>query len=302
MLKRLVILAIITTGIVGCASIKSVDELKTAQDKAIKNAQEAADDADADFNRDFNKDFMGDKALKKIAIVYSQVAWDIGKDLRANGDDTRYVVNPVADLPKAQGVVNAVYSQLKKSFEELGYTVVSPTELAELSATYKALPTNDAVFYFSPTFGQEFSGLGISGSRHIDMMTHKGKLISQISREAGIDAVVGLYINDLGFKGQQTNLNKTFISGVSSEVRFNLLICIGKEQAKEAGVSTGWLGDANHCGVASADFKNQYYLPYSNAKDQPEYQSVLETGYSHLQAVYPLVVKGMITELKEEGL
>ena len=302
MLKKFTIFAALTTTIVGCASIKSVDELKTAQSKALKNAQEAAEDAEADFNRKFSKDYNGDKALKKIAIVYNQVSWDIGKDLRANGDDTRYVAHPTADLSKAQSVVNAVYGQLKKSFEDLGYTVISPTELAELSATFKALPTNDTVFNFSPTYGQEFAGLGISGSRFIETMTHKGKLVSQISREAGIDAVVGLYINDHGSKGQLTNLNRTFISGVSSEVRFNLLICIGKEQAKDVGVSTGWLGDANHCGTASADFKNQYYLPNTNAKDQPEYQAVLDTGYTHLQTVYPLVVKGMVEELKEEGL
>lgn len=302
MFKKLTVLTALTTLIVGCASIKSVDELKTAQSKALKNAQEAAEDADADFNRKFSKDFNGDKALKKIAIVYNQVSWDIGKDLRANGDDTRYVAHPVGNLPKVQAVVNAVYDQLKKSFENLGYTVISPTELAELSATFKALPTNDTVFNFSPTSGQQFAGIGSSGSRFIDIMTHKGKLVSQISREAGIDAVVGLYINDHGIKGQQTNLNRTFISGVSSEARFNLLICIGKEQAKEVGVSTGWLGDANHCGTAIADFKNQYYLPYTNASEQPEYQAVLDTGYTHLQTIYPIVVKGMVEELKEEGL
>lgn len=287
----------------GCASIQSIDEIKSAQQKALNNAQEGAKDADAKFvNRAFSKDYKGDKAIKKIAIVYTQVSWDIGKDLRADGEDTKHVINPVAHKEKAQEIVNAVYDQAKSSFEKIGYTVLSPKELAEASPTYKAIAASSGSFTFSPTYGQEFTGLAVEESRWIDKMTHQGKLISKISEEAGIDAVVGLYVNDLGYSGQETNLNKTFISGVTSEVRSYLLMCVGKEQAKAAGVSTGWLGDANHCGEASAEFKNQYYLPWSNKSGEPEYESVLAAGYDHLKAVYPPLVRGMIEELKSEGL
>jgi hypothetical protein len=284
MLKKFSLAVVISAVAIGCSSIKSVDEIKAAQAKAMLNAEEAANDADAKFNRRFNKDYKGDKALKKIAIVFTQVSWDIGKDLR-NGSGTSNVVGPASDYERAQKIVEGVYNQTKESFEKIGYTVISPSQLADSSPTFKALPTNNGVFEFSPTSGQEFAGVGVEGSRYIHMMTHEGKLISKISREAGIDAVVGLYINDLGYKGQETNLNKTFISGVTSE-----------------DISTGWLGDANHCGQASADFKNQYYLPWKNKKDEPEYQSVLEAGYDHLTTVYPVVVKGMIEELKKEGL
>lgn len=302
MLKKMTTAFAVSLLVVGCASIQSVEELKSAQQKALENAKEGASDADAKFNRKFSKDYKGEKALKKIAIAYTQVSWDIGKDLRADTTDTKNVINPVAHLDKAQDIVNAVYEQTKNSFEKMGYTVLSPKELAEASATFKALAAAKGTFSFSPTYGQEYTGLAVTESRWIDKMTHQGKLISAISKEAGVDAVVGLYINDTGYKGQETNLNKTFISGVTSEVRSHVLICIGKEQAKAMDISTGWLGDANHCGEASAEFKNQYYLPWSNKKNEPEYASVLDAGYSHLKAVYPILVKGMIEELKEEGL
>ena len=288
----------------GCASISSVDQLKQAQNKALENAKEAAGDADAKFfHRRFNKDYTGDKNLKKVAIVFTQVAWDLGKDVRnGDADSVRNIQGPTSNLEQAQGVVDAVYAQTKESLEKLGYTVVSPTELAQASATYKALAASSGVFFFSPTSGQEYAGLAVADSRYIHMMTNEGKLISKISNEAGIDAVVGLTINDTGMGAQETNLNKTFISGITSQVDALLLICVGKEQAKARDISTGWLGDANHCGEARAEFKNQYYLPWKNKTGEPEYAPVLEAGYAHLKAVYPIIVKGMIEELKEEGL
>ena len=75
-------------------------------------------------------------------------------------------MNVSTSVSDYQSVVDTSYKKLVEKLQSLGYEVMSPTELAQKSATYAAIKPN-GVFGFSPTSGQELSVVSLQDSRYI---------------------------------------------------------------------------------------------------------------------------------------
>lgn len=283
-----------------CASIKSIDEIKTTTAGVTKNAYQGGKEANSKFFfNEFNDEYEDDNKIKKIGIAYYQIGWD-SKEWRKNSRFMSPDYN--AATKDYQNVVDTSMEKLKEKFMKLGYEVLTPSELAAKSATFAALKTANGTFEYSPTSGQELIGLSVKDSRYIHAMTNEGKLVSKINNEAGVDAIVGVYYNDLGTSGSETDLNGTFILGVTSSVSFNLTICVSREKAKAAGVSLGIFGDANHCGQSVGEYGSQYYLPDLRHTDKPEFPMIKEVAFEGMKNAYSAVAEGLVESIYEEGM
>ncbi len=297
-MKKLATWALLGLAAVGCAGIESVDQIKASNNEFASAAYKKTKDAKAKFYfNEFNDEYKGDKRLKKLALAYYQIGWDSGKDWR-NTERFMGVGKAQSDY---QAVVEASAKELKTQFEKLGYEVMMPAELAQASATFAAIKPN-GVFSYSPTAGQELVGVSIKDSRYIHAMTQEGKLVSKINSEAGIDAIVGVYYNDLGTGSGESKLNDNFVLVVNNHVASNLTICVSRERAKAAGVSLGFFGDANHCGEALAEFDGKYLLPDLRHQEKADFALLKQVGFDGIMKAYQNAPKGLVEAIYEEGM
>lgn len=298
-MKKIASIVILSSMLASCAGgIKNVDQIKASNDQVASEATKKMMDANAKFFfNEFNDVYEGDKKIKKIGIAYFQIGWDSGKDWRT----TRRFMNVSTSVSDYQSVVDTSYKKLVEKLQSLGYEVMSPTELAQKSATYAAIKPN-GVFGFSPTSGQELSVVSLQDSRYIHAITNEGKLISQINSEAGIDAILGAYFHDLGTGSGESKLNDNFVLVVNNHVTSNLTICASREKAKAAGVSLGLFGDANHCGQTIGEFNGRYFLPDMRHSDKPDYLNIKNVGFEGMKSIYSNAAPALLQSLYEEGM
>ena len=291
-------LALLCSVLTGCAGIKNVDQIKDSNSEVASEAAAKMKKANAKFFfNEFNDEYEGDKKIKKLGIAYFQIGWDSGSDWR---NKSRFM-NVSDATPEYQAVVDAAYKKMVEKFQKLGYEVISPSELAEKSATFSSIKPS-GIFEYSPTSGQNLTGVSLKDSRYIHAITNEGKLISKINSEAGIDAIVGLYFNDLGTGSGESKLNDNFVLVVNNHVTSNLTICVSREKAKAAGVSLGLFGDANHCGQAVGEFDGKYFLPDMRHSDRKDFELLKRVGFEGISAAYSAAAPALVEALYEEGM
>lgn len=297
-MKNIFISIAISSLLVGCAGIKSIDQIKSSNAEVANVAAESMKDASAKFFfNEFNDEYEGDKKIKKLGVAYFQIAWDSGSEWR---NKSRFMGVGEA-TPEYQAVVEASYKKMVEKFQKLGYEIMSPTELAQKSSTFSSIKPS-GIFEFSPTSGQEFAGVGLKDSRYIHAITNEGKLVSKINSEAGIDAIVGVYFNDLGTGAGESKLNDNFVLVVNNHVTSNLTICVAREKAKAAGVSLGLFGDANHCGQAVGEYDGKYFLPDLRHSDKADFENLKKVGFEGIEAAYSNAAPALVQALYEEGM
>lgn len=284
--------------LVGCAGIKNIDQIKSSNEEVANEASKKMKDADAKFFfNEFNDEYEGDKKIKKIGISYFQIAWDSGSGWR---NESRFM-NVSQASSDYQAIVDASYKKLVEKLQKLGYEVLSPSEIAEKSTTFSLIKPN-GIFEFSPTSGQELTAVSIKDSRYIHAITNEGKLVSKINSEAGIDAILGVFFNDLGTGSGESKYNDNFVLVVNNHVTSNLTICVSREKAKAAGVSLGIFGDANHCGQAVGEYDGKYFLPDLRHSDKSDFESLKKVGFDGINAAYLNASPALFEALYEEGM
>lgn len=285
----------------GCASTPTITGMKKASDEDAEAVYKAARKGESKFLFDeFSDSYKGENKIKKIGVLYYSIGWDKSQDLRKESGAT---IDPGNFPDDYQALVNNSMMEMKATFEKLGYQFVTPSELAAKSQTFKALKTQPQFNHYSPTSGQELVGMGVPDSRYVHMMTHEGKLLSQIQSEApDIDAFIGFNMNSLGKNGSSWLLDGMKFYGVPAFHEAHSFLCVPREKAKKNGVNLGWFGDANDCARAQADFKVIYYLPGQDSKSQKLYEEVKTLGFSNLDRLYKNVARGLVENFYEEGL
>ncbi|MFP5519813.1 MAG: hypothetical protein ACLGGX_07915 [Bdellovibrionia bacterium] len=289
---------------VGCASIGSVSEIQNWNQEMISKTFEEGKDADVKFLfKDFNDVYTKENKIKSVAILFVNLAWD-SKEYReiALKDSKRAsFMSPQAAPDDYREVANAVMEQMKKDFSGKGFTVLTPTELAEKSPTFAAIQYNKDVYTFSPTFGQEFQGISAVGSRYIDKWERDGDVISKIAKEAGVDAFVSYAVNMVDSSAYEAEIDglPLFGAGGKGDVFFSM--CVSNERAKELGVSMGLFGKPNHCGSAQGSLTFGRYLPSTRKSDHPKFNEVKSLGFESMKAGYTQFSKGLVEEFYSEA-
>ena len=142
-------LALLCSVLTGCAGIKNVDQIKDSNSEVASEAAAKMKKANAKFFfNEFNDEYEGDKKIKKLGIAYFQIGWDSGSDWR---NKSRFM-NVSDATPEYQAVVDAAYKKMVEKFQKLGYEVISPSELAEKSATFSSIKPS-GIFECNPTAG-----------------------------------------------------------------------------------------------------------------------------------------------------
>lgn len=282
----------------GCASIDNLDQIKSSNNEVTKKAYEEAKEANSKFFfNEFNDEYEGKDKIQKLAIAFFHIGWDAGQEWRKK---TRFMEAAVAPTDY-QAVVDSSFASMKAAWEKLGYEVLTPSELAAKSPTFAALKAS-GTFEYSPNFGQELTGLSVKDSRYIDTITNQGALVSKINSEAGIDALVGVFFNDVGLGAGETKYRDNFVLTVNSNVFMKLNICVSRERAKAQGVSLGLFGDANHCGETVGEFSGKYLLPDLRHKDKSDFEALKKIGFEGLSQAYTAASKGLVESIYEEGM
>lgn len=266
-------------------------EISAAAYKSAKNGSAKF------FFNEFNDEYEGDKKIKKLAIAYYQIGWDPGKDWRDKG---RFM-NPGQSKKEYQDVVNSSVETMKAEFEKLGYQVLLPSELKEKSSTFAALKPNYN-FINEDMPGRRFETYTASESRYIHAITNQGKLVSKIAKEADVDAVIGVFFNDYGTGSGETKYKDNFVLSVNSHISYFFTICVPREKAKEAGVSLGVFGDANHCGQVVDGFEGRYMLPDMRHDDKPDFNELKLVGFEGITSIYKAANRGIVQAIYEEGM
>lgn len=231
-----------------CASIGSVSEIETWNQKNINQAYESGKDANVKFlGSDFDV-YEKDKKLKTIAILTVNMAWDSKRyrEIAKQDPNEAHFMTPTAAPDEHRAVADAVLEQMRASFTEKGFTVLTPVQLAEKSATYAAIQHSKDVYSFSPTSGQEFQGIAATGARYIDKWEREGDLISKIGSEAGVDAFVTLAINQIDTAAYEAEIDSLDLYGAGGEAIAYFSFCIPNDKAVAAGVRMGLFGKPNH--------------------------------------------------------
>lgn len=297
-MKKIAMWMLLSTVAVGCAGIESLDQIKASNNEVSLKAAKKLKDAKAKFYfNEFNDEYEKDKKIKKLAIAYYHIGWDSGSEWR---ESSRFL-NVSKATTDYQAIVDNSMKALKTKFEKLGYEVLTPSELAKKSATFAAIKPN-GIFPYSPTSGQHYAGVSVQDSRYIHGITQEGKLISKINSEADIDAVVGVYFNDLGTGAGESKFRDNFVLVVNNHVFANLTICVSREKAKAAGVSLGFFGDANHCGEAIGEYDGKYFLPDLRHEANGDFDALKKVGFDGISAAYISGAPALVEAIYEEGM
>lgn len=291
-------------GLTSCASIGSVSEIKTWNQQNIDKAYEAGKEADVKFlMKDFDDVYVKEKSLKTIAILGVNMAWDSKRYREIAKDDPHaaHFMTPTAAPEDHRKVADAVLEQLKASYTAKGFTVLTPDQLAEKSATYAAIKTSTEVYTFSPTSGQEFQGIAATNSRYIDKWEREGDLISKIGAEAGVDAFVTLAVNQVDTGAFEAEIDDLELYGAGGEAIAYFSMCVPNDKAVAAGVRMGLFGKPNHCGSAQADLTTGRYLPSTKKADHAKFAELKSLGFDAMTTTYTLFAKGVVDEFNDEA-
>lgn len=308
-MKTLALLTLASTLVTGCSTTLNKNEVKSAYNKALEEIKDEAADADTSFNLGkLSKYYSGEKKLKKVAILSSVYALASTRGFEAQANSARAFESSdrfrnVITGGK-QSIPNFIYDAASKQFiESAGYEIMSPSELAEKSATFRALNAQDKNHEWgsNPTY----SGIGSAGSRHLDMLTNAGKVTSKIAEEAGLDGVIQVSVTEVNINAKEGRYNSVDAVSFNRESTLNITVCVPREKAKADGAQLGWFGDANLCGSAQVLNKHVVYFPETNNKNTASSPDVVELSdmtTNYQQNYLTALVAGAIKTLKEEGL
>lgn len=287
-----------------CSSTVNKNSVNADYEKALKEVKEEAEDADTSFNNGkFTKYYSGDKKIKKVAIISAVYGVASSRSVESGERDRDGNFKNVIETNK-KDIASWIYDATKAQFENsAGYEIISPSELAEKSPTFKSLGLQDSPHEWNsyPTY----YGIGAQGSRHLDGLTHSGKKLSQIATEAGIDAVIQIYVNEVNSSAKEGYYQSVDTVGFKRESSLGITVCVPREKAKADGASLGWFGDANFCGGANVKNNHFVYFPETNNKNDkshPEIAELAEMTSSYQKKYFQTLVTEAIKELKEEGL
>lgn len=284
----------------GCASTPNISEMKSVSQQDADKVYTAAKKGDSKFLfNEFADSYKGPNKVKKIGILYYSIGWDYPSDFKNDSS----IMTPKNTFVDYEQTVNDSMAEMIASFKKLGYEVVTPTELAGMSATYKALKENAGVTEVSPNYGQNLLHVAVKDSRYIDKVTHQGKLLSKINEEApSVDAFIGFSMNAFGKSGTKWTLDDTKFFGVNGANEAHSFLCVSREKAKKNGVSLGLFGDANDCARAQALFKASIYTPSMDSEGTKHFSDIKELGFSNMSLMYRNVARGLVENYYEEGL
>lgn len=284
----------------GCATIKSLDEVRNLNTAHANDAHEAGRDASVKFDQnEFNDVYEGKAKLKTLGIIFTALNWDLKGWRKTTETD---FMGPGSAFAEHRQVVDAVMNEIKVGFEKYGYQVLTPTEMAKKSPTYASIKLSDKVEEFSPTSGQEFQSVASTGSRYIDKFFREGELISKINKEAGVDAVISFHINEIDGNATETKIGDTKLLGAGGKGDAFLVVCVSNEKAKENGMSFGLFGQPNHCGTAQATIVAGRYLPALDSRTGQHFEEAKKVGFEGMTRTYTSAAKGMVEEFYDEGL
>lgn len=300
------ILVLVTAAILSssCSTTVNKNDVNNAYGKSLKKVKEEAKDADTSFNSGkFTKYYKGENKIKKVAIISSVYGVASTRSVEQGERERDTGFRNVIQTNKAD-VANWIYEATKKQFEEsLGYEIISPSELAEKSPSFKTLNLQDTPheWHSNPTF----YGVGSEGSRNLEGLTHGGKLTSKIAEEAGIDAVIQIFITEMNSSAKEGYYQGVDALSFKRESTLGLMVCVPREKAKKDGISLGWFGDANFCGGAAVKNEHVVYYPETNNKNDKSNSDIAEldkTTTDYQKNYFQTMVTEAIKELKDEGL
>lgn len=284
-----------------CATVKSMDEVTALQTKHQEEAYKEAKDASFKTNNGkFSKVYNG--KIKRIGILTTSLAWDDKGWREASLKERTYFMSPAAALADYRMVSDAVLAEIKAQLEKQGYEVLTPTQLAEVSPTYKALPDLTAVQAFSPTYGQEFQGVHATGSKYIDRLPREGKILSQIQSESKVDAFIEFGYNEVNKTATEARYKDLDLLGSGGQGTIYFNICVSNEKAKEQGISFGLFGNPNHCGSSQVEIVAGRYLPSTHHEKSEHFAEAKKVGFEGMKATYTAAAKGLIEALDGEFL
>lgn len=280
----------------GCATVKSMDEVRTLQAKHQEEAYKEAKDASfKTHNGKFSKVYNG--KIKRIGILTTSLAWD---DKGWRESDRSDFMGPGAALEDYRAVSDAVLNEIKTQLEKQGYEVLTPTQLAEASPTYKGLADLSAVQSFSPTYGQEFNGVHATGSKYIDRLPQEGKILSQIQSESKVDAFVEFGYNEVDKTATEAQYKDIQLLGSGGQGTIYFNICVSNAMAKENGAKFGLFGNPNHCGYAQVDIVAGRYLPSTRDAKSESFAESKKVGFEGMKATYTAAARGLMEALDSE--
>lgn len=283
-----------------CASMPEISEMKKISEQDANKVYTAAKKGESKFLfNEFSDSYKGDQKIKKIGILYYSIGWDYPQDLK----NDKYVMTPKNNFADYEKTVNESMMEMIETFKKLGYEVVTPTELAQMSATYKALPANQGVTEVQPNVGQNVLHVAVNESRYIDKLTHQGKLLSKINAEAPtVDAFIGLSMNVFGEGGTKWKMDDTKFYSIHGTNQAHSFLCVSREKAKKNGVKLGIFGDANDCARAQAAFAATKYLPSIETPEGKHFAEIKSLGFSNMTAMYRNMARGLTENFYEEGM
>ena len=299
-MKNIFLLASFGTLLAGCASTPNISEMKSVSQQDADKVYVAAKKGDSKFLfNEFSDSYKGPNNVKKIGILYYSIGWDYPSDFKNDSS----VMTPKNHFTDYEKTVNDSMTEMIETFKKLGYEIVTPTELATMSPTYKALKENVGVTEVSPNYGQNVLHVAVKDSRYIDKVTHQGKLLSKINEEAStVDAFIGFSMNAFGKSGTKWKLDDTKFFGINGANEAHSYLCVSREKAKKNGVSLGLFGDANDCARAQALFKASIYTPSTESDGTKNFADIKELGFSNMSLMYRNVARGLVENFYEEGL
>lgn len=291
-------------GLSACATIKSASEIKTWNDEQVKKSFAAGKDVNTRFlGKDFDDVYKKENQIKTVGILFVNLAWDdkAYREMAQKDIHAASFMTPTAAPDEHRKMADSVLEKIKTKLSSKGMTVLTPDQLAEKSQTFAAIKSNPNVFSFSPTFGQEFQGISATGSRYIDKWDREGELMSKIAKEAGIDAFVSFYMNEVGTAAYEAEIDGLVLYGTGGKGFTNLTMCVPHERAKSLGVPMGLFGKPNHCGLAEGDITAGRYLPSTKKTDHPRFAELKAVGFESATAIYNAYTDGMMTEFVQEA-
>lgn len=299
-MKAIFLLGSLAMVLASCASTPNISEMKSVSQQDAEKVYTAAKKGDSKFLfNEFSKSYKGTNKVKKIGILYYSIGWDYPNDFK---NDVK-IMTPKNHFADYEKTVNDSMAEMIETFKKLGYEVVTPTELAAMSATYKGLKENAGVTEVSPNYGLNFLHVAVKDSRYIDKVTHAGKLLSKINEEAPtVDAFIGFSMNAYGNSGTKWTLDDTKFFAVNGANEAHSFLCVSREKAKKNGVKLGLFGDANDCARAQAMFKASIYTPSTDSEGSKHFADIKELGFSNMSLMYRNVARGLVENYYEEGL